>query len=263
MRIALGCLSRPWHEHTLEEALQGIAAAGFGVVGLLTHQGKPAFTADSSDEEIARLKESLLRHNLKLQVAIRQPNLWEMKEAEAAALFRREIERGRALGLEYFILTGISDESKYQAWYSAVAQCLDCAREHGVMLLLKPHGGLCARADDLLRAVERFRHPNFGICYDPGNIYYYTGEKAEEDLPKIVEHVRGMCIKDEIGGKEGEVMITPGTGVVDFPRIFTILNGAGFAGPCWVECLGGSTLDEVNAEAKRTYRFISDVVAAI
>jgi sugar phosphate isomerase/epimerase len=186
-----------------------------------------------------------------------------MKEAEAVTLFRREIERGRALGLDYFILTGVSDESKYEAWYSAVAQCLDCAREHGVMLLLKPHGGLCALAEDLLRAAERLRHPNFGICYDPGNIYYYTGEKAEEDLPKIVEHVRGMCIKDETGGKHGEVMITPGTGVVDFPRIFAILDRAGFSGPCWVECVGGKTLPEINTEAKRTYRFITDVVAGI
>jgi sugar phosphate isomerase/epimerase len=58
-------------------------------------------------------------------------------------------------------------------------------------------------------------------------------------------------------------MITPGTGLVDFPRIFTILNEAGFSGPCWVECVGGSTLDEINAEAARTHRYINDLAAAV
>jgi sugar phosphate isomerase/epimerase len=118
---------------------------------------------------------------------------------------------------------------------------------------------LSALAEDLLRAVERFDHPNFGICYDPGNIYYYTGERAEEDLPKVAEHVRAMCVKDEVGGKHGEVMITPGTGVVDFGRIFSILSGVGFSGPCWVECVGGKTLAEVNAEAGKARDFIIGV----
>lgn len=182
---------------------------------------------------------------------------------EAVAAFQREMERGRALGIEYFVLTGISDERKYEAWYAAVEQCLEPARGHGVMLVLKPHGGLSALAEDLLRAVKRFQHPSFGICYDPGNILYYTGEKPEEDLPKIAEHVRAMCIKDEVGGKEGEVMITPGAGLVDFPRIFSILNDASFAGPCWVECLGGGTLAEINAEAKKAHRFITEVAAGL
>jgi sugar phosphate isomerase/epimerase len=111
--------------------------------------------------------------------------------------------------------------------------------------------------------VHRFSHPSFGLCYDPGNIYYYTGLKAEEDLPKVAHQVRAMCIKDETGGKHGEVMLTPGTGLVDFAHIFSILSGAGFSGPCWVECLGGKTVDEINAEAKKTYEFISGIVASL
>jgi sugar phosphate isomerase/epimerase len=263
MQVELGCLNRPWYEHTLEEALGGIAGAGFEAVGLVAQQGKPVVSADSTDDEIAALKALLGRRRLTPQAAIRQPNLWELEEAEAVSIFLKEMERGKALGLDYFVLTGISDESKYESWYRAVEQCLDRAGELGLQLLLKPHGGLCALAEDLLKAVERFSHPSFAICYDPGNIYYYTGERAEDDLPKIVQHVRAMCIKDEIGGKHGEVMITPGTGLVDFHRIFSILNDAGFSGPCWVECLGGKTVAEINEEAKKTYRFLSDLVARV
>ena len=131
------------------------------------------------------------------------------------------------------------------------------------MLVLKSHGGLSALAEDLLRALDRVNHPSFGICYDPGNIYHYTGERAAEDLPKVSAHVKAMCIKDIVGGKGGDVMVTPGTGVVDFPRIFAILDDAGFSGPCWVECLGGATLDEINGEAAMARRYINDIVSAM
>ena len=258
MRIELGCLTRPWHRYGLEEALAGIAAAGFRTVGFTGS----VVSADSTDADIARLKCLLAANGLAAQVSISQPSL-QLEAGEAARRFRQEMRRGREIGLAYFIMCGTAEESRYEQWYEVVARCLDDAAEEGVMLLLKPHGGISSLSGDLLRAVERFRHPSFGICYDPGNIYYYTGQPAEEDLPRVAAHVRGMCIKDETGGKHGEVMITPGTGSVDFPRIFSILHEAGFAGPCWVECVGGSALEEINAEAAKSYRFINEVVAAI
>jgi sugar phosphate isomerase/epimerase len=158
---------------------------------------------------------------------------------------------------------GTDDEAKYEDWYTATERCLDHAQQQGVTLVLKAHGGISALAEDLLRALDRLNHPTFGICYDPGNIYHYTGERAEEDLPKVSAHVKAMCIKDIVGGKGGDVMITPGAGMVDFPRIFTTLSEASFSGPCWVECLGGATLDEINEEAAKTRRYINDVISAI
>ena len=255
MEIELGCWTRPWWHFTLEEALRGVAAAGFRFVGLTPFDDKPPFSADSTEEDIARLKAAVESHGLAPRVAFGNPDLSRELE-EAVRLFHREIERVQWLGLTHIVLLGTAEEQQYEKWYGAVERCLDFAGEHGVMLLLKPHGGLSALAEDLLRAVERFHHPYFGVCYDPGNIYYYTGEKAEEDLPRVVEHVRAMCIKDELGGKHGEVMITPGTGLVDFDRILSILKDAGFSGPCWVECVGGTSLEEINAEARKARDFV-------
>ena len=132
---------------------------------------------------------------------------------------------------------------------------------HGLELLLKPHGGISASADEMLVVVDRVDRRNFGICYDPGNILYYTGKRPEDDLPRIVEHVLAICLKDERGGKHGEVMITLGTGDVEFDTIFGILRDAEFNGPAWVEGIGGSTLEEINAEAANTMRFLSEVLS--
>ena len=262
MRIQLGCLNRPWYEFTLEEALSGIAGAGYRAVGFTGQQGKPVISADMTDEDVQKLKSLLQKNKLEPQVSISQPSV-ELEPDQAAYRFDREMARGKEIGLKYFILCGTANESKYEQWYSVVERCLDYAREHGLTLLLKPHGGISALGTDLLRAADRLTHPSFGICYDPGNIYYYTGQRAEEDLPAVAGKVRAMCIKDEVGGKHGEVAITPGTGLVDFKRIFSILGDAGFSGPCWVECLGGKAVDEINKESRKTFDFITGIVASV
>ncbi len=263
MHIELGCLTRPYHPYTVEDTLAGIAAAGFKTVGVMgSHQKTPVIPADNPEAGIAHLASLLGQHGLKNQVTISNTDT-ELPADQAIAKLKGQIDLASRMGLSHFILCGTHDESKYEEWYVRTEQCLDYAQQRGVFVMLKAHGGMCALAEDLLYALKRLPHPNFGICYDPGNIYYYTGEKAEEDLPKVAKHVKAMCIKDETGGKHGEVMLTPGTGLVDFPTIFRILNDNGFSGPCWVECLGGSTLDEVNVEAKKCYDFISGVVGAI
>lgn len=258
MRIQLGCLTRPWHEFTLEQALAGISGAGYRTVGFTG----PVVTADMTDDDVKKLRSLLQANGLEPQVSISQPSM-ALEPDEAVHRFQREMARAQEVGLKHFILCGTDKEDKYEQWYSTVQRCLDYAGEHGLMLLLKPHGGISSLGADLLRAANRITHPSFGICYDPGNIYYYTGQRAEEDLPAVASKVRAMCIKDETGGKHGEVALTPGTGVVDFKRIFSILNDAGFSGPCWVECLGGKTLGEVNREAKKTYDFITNIVASV
>jgi sugar phosphate isomerase/epimerase len=258
MQIQCGCLTRPWHEFTLEQALAGISGAGYKTVGFTG----PVVSADMTDGDVKSLRALLQANGLEPQVSISQPRM-DLDPDEAVYRFQREMARAKEVGLTYFILCGTNHEDKYEQWYSTVQRCLDYAGEHGLMLLLKPHGGISALGADLLRAADRINHPSFGICYDPGNIYYYTGQSAEEDLPPVAPAVRAMCIKDETGGKHGEVALTPGTGLVDFKRVFSTLNDAGFSGPCWVECLGGKTIEELNREAKRTYDFITDVVASV
>lgn len=257
MDIELGCFTRPWDAAgcALDDALAGIASAGFRTLGLAP------LPADAGRTEIARLRAQVEGYSLRAQAAFGNPDL-ALDDAAAVARLERQIELAEAVGVQYIVVMGTAEESQYERWYSIVERCLDSAGRHNISLLLKPHGGLSALAGDLLRALERVRHPSFGICYDPGNIHYYAGQRAEDDLPKVAEYVKAMCVKDEVGGKHGEVMVTPGTGEVAFDRVFSILANAGFVGPCWMECVGGTTLEEINAEAKKARQFVLDAAAA-
>ncbi|NIN48501.1 MAG: TIM barrel protein, partial [Gemmatimonadales bacterium] len=256
MRIELGCFTRPWGRFSMEQSLAGIAAAGFRTCGFgLAEIRTTPLGNEPGGGDVARINALVSANGLQAQALFGNADV-SVPMDESVAKLKATVDRALELGMSYIVLMGTEDESRYDHWYGATERCLDYARQQRMMLVLKPHGGLSALAADLLRAASRLDHPNFGICYDPGNIYYYTGEKAEDDLPAVATHVKAVCIKDVVGGKHGEVMITPGSGLVDFPRIFTILKDAGFSGPCWVECLGGGSLDEINAEARRAYSYI-------
>jgi sugar phosphate isomerase/epimerase len=71
-----------------------------------------------------------------------------------------------------------------------------------------------------------------------------------------------MRVKDFSQPKE--VMLTPGTGMVDFPAVMARLIKGGFTkGPLIVECLTRGTLPEIAAEAKKTRVFLEDLVAKL
>ena len=79
--------------------------------------------------------------------------------------------------------------------------------------------------------------------------------------------VTGMCIKDfqmsVVDGKpRKEVMLKPGTGRVDFPKIAAALKQGGFTGgPLLIECLGRGPLPSLLQEAKETKAFVEEVFA--
>ena len=68
--------------------------------------------------------------------------------------------------------------------------------------------------------------------------------------------VVGLCVKDCMPPRE--VMITPGTGQLDFPAMMAGLRKGGFtSGPLIVECLTrGETPATITAEAKKARRFL-------
>ena len=123
------------------------------------------------------------------------------------------------------------------------------AEKAGVSLTLKPHGGITLTIDDLIDAFDQVNHPAFGICYDPGNIIYYTkGElHPEPDIARIAPIVTTGIIKDcLVTDSVPDVMVTPGEGLVDFEKVLGGLIEGSFRGPLYVECVAGKKLDEIN-----------------
>ena len=68
-----------------------------------------------------------------------------------------------------------------------------------------------------------------------------------------------MCVKDYLPPKE--VMLTPGTGQVDFKGVLARLIQGGFtSGALVVECLTRGELDQMLEEAKKARAFLEELI---
>lgn len=250
--MELGCFNRPWTGVDLDRVFSGIAAAGFRYCGLLRHQGKALLSAASTPEEVATLQQQTTGRGLAIRCNLVRVALDVATEAAVEQL-RAEIDAARAAGVPHLLTTGVTDPARYEAFFTVLKLAAPYASQQGVTLGLKPHGGISGTNRDCVAAVERVGTVGFGIWYDPGNIIHYMGTDPAADLERVAPYVVGMCVKDCVGGKGGSVSLTPGDGEVRFEQLFPILKSAGFDGPVLVECLGGTTPEEVDAEARRTH----------
>ncbi|MCL4216464.1 MAG: sugar phosphate isomerase/epimerase, partial [Candidatus Hydrogenedentes bacterium] len=164
-------------------------------------------------------------------------------------------------GAEDLLMGGIGDENLFDAYYKAIAECCDYAAEKNLGISVKPHGGLNATGPQCRKTIELVGHENFRIWYDPGNIYYYSDAELSpvDDAATVDGLVAGMSVKDYQHPKE--VLLTPGTGMVDFPAVMARLKQGGFtSGPLVVECLAPGDLDQTLAEARKAREFVEALV---
>ena len=252
-RWQIGCYTRPWAQYDYHVAFDGIAAAGFKYVGLMTTRSKNnlIISLTTTPEEAAAIGAEVKQRGLEVI------SMWaDQFSTDTTDGLKRIIENSAACGCPNLLLGG-TDEEHAEAYYKIVAECCDYAAAKGVGLSVKPHGGTNANGAQCRRIIDRIGHKNFRLWYDPGNIFYYSDGKLDpvDDAAAVDGVVVGMSVKDFRPPKEVE--ITPGTGKVDFAKVLSRLQQGGFThGPLVVECLDRGYLAHVNAEAVKARRFL-------
>jgi sugar phosphate isomerase/epimerase len=183
--------------------------------------------------------------------------------AESIADVRKQIENAARLELKFLLTFGVDQSAHYENFYRLMSDAAAQAEKRGVQIVMKPHGGVSAASDQILRCLEKVGHQNFKIWYDAGNIVYYTGKDPVAEVDPIARHLTGFCAKD-CPGPKGEVMSSFGAGKVDFKAIFGKLKSAGFNGPIMVEGVKvGATAEETTANARANREFLERTLASI
>jgi sugar phosphate isomerase/epimerase len=177
----------------------------------------------------------------------------------AADDYRVLIDNGALLGARWLLDCGTSKEERYADYVSVMRRVAPHAQAAGITITLKPHGGITLTTADLIDVYHKVDHPGFGLCYDPGNILYYTRgeERPETHIAEVAPLISTGIIKDCVL-KDGtpDVMVTPGEGLVDFDTVLSGLVAGGFDGPLYLECVGGTTIDEIDANVRHTLTFV-------
>jgi sugar phosphate isomerase/epimerase len=262
VKLTLGCTTRPYTSVSLAEACQRIAQAGYTDVALFRNGG---IDAASSQADVLAVRDVVDDAGLVPSMVIASKNL-EQGLPAAVAEYQRFLDHAALLGATWILELGISQKELLDDYVSLMQAASAHAQQVGLQISAKPHGGITTTTQDLLDVYHRIGHAAFGICYDPGNIIYYT-QGAERPLDHIAEAaplVTTGIIKDCIV-RDGapDVMITPGEGWVDFDGVLSALIAGGFTGPLYLECVGGQSIDEIDANVRRTRTMIEDILSHI
>ena len=261
----IGCYTRPWDQHDYRTALDAIAEAGFEHAGLMTCKPPRRLVVSMATppEEAAKIGEEIKQRGLAVP-SVYGGGIPVARSLEAGiAGLRKLIDNCAACGAQNLLMGGMGNAKLYEPYYKAIRECCDYAAAKGMGLSVKPHGGLNATGPQCRKAVETVGHKSFGVWYDPGNILYYSNGALDpvKDAATVDGVVVGMCIKDYKHPKQ--VMITPGTGQVDFPAVMARLKQGGFTrGALVIECLTRGDLPALLAEAKKARKFVEELVGA-
>jgi sugar phosphate isomerase/epimerase len=266
----LAASTNSYHTYSLEEALAGIASAGFTSVELSSVPGWTEHVArDADDAEIDRVKALLDQYGL---TAVSLSGHSDLVSDEGVVEFRKALSLCRRLGLSMITTStgghadtsGGSLDQQREAFLARIVPLADEAAASGITICLETHGGLLATgaiSADLVRQIDR---PNVGINYDPGNVIFYGDTRPETDIANAIELINHVHVKDQIGGAGVWNFPAIGSGEVDYESIFQALDAAGFAGPCSVEIeFQGEPwppLAEVNRAMAESYQFVRPFV---
>ncbi len=261
----VGCFTRPWGQHEYRVALDAIAEAGFKDAGLMTAKSDNGLiiSVKSTVEEAQKIGEECKKRGLKV------PSLYggdiPVAESLQAGIdgLKRLIDCSLAAGVENLMMGGVTDKALHEPYYKAIAECCPYAAEKGLGLSVKPHGGSNSTGPECRKILEFVGKKNFGLWYDPGNIFYYSDGALDpvDDAATVNGLVVGMSVKDFLPPKE--VMLTPGSGKVEFPKVMAKLKQGGFtSGPLLIECLSQGDLPHLLAEARKAKQFVEQLIAA-
>jgi L-ribulose-5-phosphate 3-epimerase len=222
--------------YSLEEALRGLAAAGFenveigAVKGFLEHLDPDRL----GPAEIDAARRLLDDHGLR---CVSMSGHAQLHTAVGLGRLRRVLAAGSELGISVLnTFTGDAESpAEVEAFEQNVRALADDAQAAGIRLCIETDSNLLPTAEAGMRLLDRIGHDWIQINYDPGNVVYYTGARPEDDIRHGLARIGHVHLKDKRGGK-GVLDFPPlGEGELDLPAMLRDLESAGFSGPVSME----------------------------
>lgn len=222
--------------YSLEEALRGLAEAGFvnveigAVKGFLEHLDPD----NLGPAEVAGCRALLDRHGLRV---VSMSGHAQLHTGEGLGRLRRVLAAGKELGILVLnTFTGDAETPDERAAFVENARRIaDEAQSAGVRLCVETDSNLMPTARLGLALLDEIGRDWIQINYDPGNVVYYEGVSPEVDIRYGLGRIGHVHLKDKRGGK-GVLDFPPlGEGDLDIAGMLRDLKASGFSGPVSME----------------------------
>ncbi|MBS0261679.1 MAG: sugar phosphate isomerase/epimerase [Planctomycetes bacterium] len=217
----IACMTLPYSQFPWERALQGIRRAGYRYVAWgTTHQESqgqpsPVIAADAAPQRAKELGAQC--RDLGLEPLLMFSMIYP-EHADAVPVLTNRIRQAAAAGIPQVLTFGHTEGGKAAVWTARFKALGPIARDHGVTLVVKQHGGETGTGEACAKIVREVGDPAIAVNYDAGNVMDYLDVNPIPDLEKCVDVVRSFCIKDHRNWPRDEDC-GPGFGEIDHYRL--------------------------------------------
>jgi L-ribulose-5-phosphate 3-epimerase len=222
--------------YSLEQALSGLAQAGFTAVelGAVSDFHRHLDPDRLGGREIAQARALLERYAL---TCVSMSGHAPLQTEVGVGRLGRVLEACSELGATVLnTFTGDPANDEERARLIANARTLaDRAQALGVRLCIENDSSLMPSAEAGLALLDEIGHDWIQINYDPANVIYFAGVSPETDVDFALRRLGHVHLKDKRGG-QGVADFPPlGEGELDVAGVLRKLRAIDFAGPVSVE----------------------------
>ena len=267
----MACMTLPYAAFPMERALEGIAKAGYSQVAWgVTHKGtdgreRPAMAVEAPPSDAASLAGRC--RDMGLDPVMMFSTVF-LEEEGAAAAHERRIAQAAAARIPYLLTFGRTRPGEYERVIACLKAIGPVARQAGVMVLIKQHGGNTATGEMCARIIAEVGDEGVRLCYDAGNVLDYESHDPIADIRTCVPDIRAFAIKDHRDWPKDEDC-GPGFGEIDHYRLFEPVMHTGLTIPLVFENIfeplvpRPSTAEGIDALARRAREYVDGVIRGL
>lgn len=253
-----------YHTYSLDEALEGIAAAGYRYVELTAVRGWTEHVPlDADAKTLSRVQRKLNTFGL-IPVSLSGHSDLTTPDGLQLGLMALDLCDRMGISIMNTAIGGhYSEHEDEAAFMENISKLADRAAELDIQIGIEIHGEITNCAKNAIPVIEKINRKNVRINYDTANVTFYSGVLAVDDLPLAIPYMVHCHLKDHIGGAREWNFPAVGEGQIDFKRVLDIMEQGGYTGPLSVEIeFTGDPwppLAEVNRAMKSAYQHLASL----
>ena len=227
-----------YHGFNVEQALEGVAAAGFRYVELSAVRGWTEHVlSDMPDNRLNEIRQKM--HDLGL-VAIALGGHCNLMEEERLEDFKQNIELASKFGCKYIITsTGEAHFGKNETFADDVLAAhiktlLPTLEQNNIIMALEVHGEY-GTGESLCKIVQAVDSDYVGVNYDTANVVFYGKQYPEEEIKTCAHGVKYVHLKDKAGAMDEWNFPAVGKGTLKLKEFMEYMDSVGYAGPYSIE----------------------------
>ena len=183
-RFQIACMTLPYSRFSLDRALTGIKAAGYDYVawGTTHKEGAAQVPVIAADAPPAQAKELGKKcRDLGLEPLMMFSGIYP-EAPDALDVLKARIRQAAAAGMPHVLTFGHTQGGNRKLWVERFKQLGPMARDHGVTIVVKQHGGETGTGAACAAIIREVGDEGVKVNYDAGNVMDYLDVDPIPDI---------------------------------------------------------------------------------